>query len=248
MTHSVFFWRRTRRLQKAALPEGMRIYAVGDIHGRFDCLLKLEARIARQEADLPAARETMVVFLGDYVDRGPASRDVIEHLLSRRFADLPARFLLGNHEDAMLTFLREPTAAVDWLSFGGMATLASYGVRAPAGNMVAMQQGLGDVLPDTHRRFLEELELWIEAGDYLFVHAGIRPNIGLAGQRREDLLTIREPFLSTQARLPWRVVHGHTVFPEPRLEPYRISLDTGAYATGRLSCAVIEGESAQLLT
>ncbi|MES2987777.1 MAG: metallophosphoesterase family protein [Pseudomonadota bacterium] len=253
MAQSFFprFWNTGRAAKQHALPEGLRVYAVGDVHGRFDCLERLEARIARHEANAGAADETLVIFLGDYIDRGPASREVVKHLSRGQFAGLSTRYLLGNHEDAMLGFLDDPASHVEWLNYGGMATLASYGVRAPGGmesaNLAAMQQGLADAVPYAHLQFLRDLELWIELGDYLFVHAGIRPGLELKVQRRMDLLTIREPFLSTKAKLPWRVVHGHTVLPQAILGQYRISLDTGAYATGRLSCAVIQGDSAVLL-
>jgi serine/threonine protein phosphatase 1 len=253
MTQS--FFSRLRNLGRQAdlpeLPAGLRVYAVGDIHGRFDCLEQLERRIARHAAEAAPAEEALVIFLGDYVDRGPQSRQVIDRLAAGSFAGLRARYLMGNHEDAMLGFLQDAPAHADWLSFGGVATLASYGVRpsltASRDDIVAMQHALLEAVPRAHVRFLESLELWIELGGYLFVHAGIRPGLALGAQRRMDLLAIREPFLSTKAALPWRVVHGHTVLPEPILGPFRISLDTGAYATGRLSCAVIEGPAATLL-
>jgi serine/threonine protein phosphatase 1 len=252
MTQSFFprFWKSRPPSLAHALPAGLRVYAVGDVHGRYDCLQRIEDRIARHEATLPAA-DTLVIFLGDYIDRGPQSREVLERLTQGQFAGHATRFVLGNHEDAMLGFLDDPTAHVDWLNFGGVATLASYGVRAAAAPdraaLEAMREGLVEALPPTHLRLLRDLDLWIKLGDYLFVHAGIRPGLALEDQRRSDLLTIREPFLSTKASLSWRVVHGHTVLPQASIGPVRISLDTGAYATGRLSCAVIEHETAQLL-
>lgn len=253
MTQSFFsrFWHTKRALRQYALPDGLRVYAVGDIHGRFDCLAKLEDRIADYEASALPSRESMVIFLGDYVDRGPSSREVLQRLALGKFAGLPARYLLGNHEDAMLGFLETPDAYADWLSYGGMATLASYGVRPPArldaNGLSRIRCDLLHAVPPEHIGFLRTLELSMQLGDYLFVHAGVRPGLPLDQQRRTDLLTIREPFLSSKTPLPWRVVHGHTVLPEPIVEEFRISLDTGAYATGRLSCAVIVGNGALLL-
>lgn len=194
--------------------------------------------------------QAIVIFLGDYIDRGPDSRAVINVLLKGRFATLPARFLLGNHEDAMLQFLDDAKIGPAWLTHGGVATLASYGVK-PVGRegedrMEQLRKGLIEVLPTEHVTFLKSLELTIELGGFLFVHAGVRPGRPLVEQRREDLLTIREPFFAAK-NLPWRVVHGHTVFDRPIVGPDRVSLDTGAYASGKLACAVIEGDTVDIL-
>lgn len=191
-----------------------------------------------------------MIFLGDYIDRGPDSRGVVNVLIRRNFAGLAARFLLGNHEDAMLKFLNDASTGDPWFAYGGLATLASYGVRPLGGirsdRLTRLRDGLLAVLPPPHISFIHSLELSIEIGGFLFVHAGVRPGRELVAQRREDLLTIREPFLAS-SNLTWRVVHGHTIFNDAAIGPHRISLDTGAYATGRLSCAVIEGESVDLL-
>jgi diadenosine tetraphosphatase ApaH/serine/threonine PP2A family protein phosphatase len=247
-----FFFRRPAEVVEVhRLPEGERVYAVGDIHGHLDCLCAMEERI---EADLrdhqPVSRAT-VIFLGDYIDRGLASREVVEKLLARRFAGLPARYLLGNHEDAMLHFLASPRDGADWLSFGGTATLASYGVWAggapSASLMPSLARQLSERLPPSHLEFLQGLELSILMGGFLFVHAGVRPGLPLAKQSRRDLLTIRDPFLACTELLPWRVVHGHTIVERAVVAANKISLDTGAYATGLLSCAVIEGAAVRLL-
>lgn len=242
-----------KAMPAAALPEGWRVYAVGDVHGRLDCLLALETAIRAHAADAEPRPNELVVFLGDYVDRGPASYEVIEALRPRRFAGLPARHLLGNHEEAMLRFLDDPAIGPAWLSYGGLATLASYGVAAPAslplGERIEHYRGeLTERLPAAHRAFLQGLELSIELGGYLFVHAGVRPGLPLDQQDRLDLIEIREPFLSSRKPLPWRVVHGHTISQEPELLPHRVGIDTGAYASGRLTCAVIEGETVEFLT
>lgn len=244
--------KRTAPLDHAnSLPPGMRIYAIGDVHGRLDCLSRIEDSIARHEAMLGDGQDAHVIFLGDYIDRGPSSRGVIEALVPRTFAGLSARHLLGNHEDAMLHFLASPRDGSDWLHFGGTATLASYGVGTAASitpaQLPAVAKRLQERLPEAHIAFLRELELTILLGGFLFVHAGIRPGIALAKQTRRDLLNIRDPFLGADRPLPWRVVHGHTIVEAAEITPTRISLDTGAYATGRLSCAVIEGRNVAIL-
>lgn len=233
------------------LPPGERIYAIGDIHGRLDKLREMEAAIAAHHAAAAPLESATVILLGDYIDRGPESRGVIEHLLPGTFAGLPARCLLGNHEAALLQFLDDAAIGPAWLSFGGMATLASYGVALATGpaaeRMAAMQRDLTGRLPRDHLDFLRGLEHHVERGGYLFVHAGVRPGRALESQSLTDLLEIREPFLSYRKALPWRVVHGHTVTDAPELLPHRIGIDTGAYASGRLSCAVLEGTAVELL-
>jgi serine/threonine protein phosphatase 1 len=234
------------------LPPGERIYAIGDIHGRLDKLREMETAIAAHHAAAAPVESVTVILLGDYIDRGPESRGVIAHLLPGTFAGLPARCLLGNHEAALLEFLDSPAIGPAWLSFGGMATLASYGVAQPAqpvaDRMEWLRQDLAGKVPRAHLDFLRSLEHSIERGGFLFVHAGVRPGRSLDRQSITDLLEIREPFLGYRGALPWRVVHGHTVSEAPELLPHRIGIDTGAYASGRLTCAVIEGEGVELLT
>ncbi|MFC3714020.1 metallophosphoesterase [Sphingoaurantiacus capsulatus] len=244
------FWPSAGK-REYALPAGVRVYAIGDIHGRLDKLRDMETQIAAHLAAHGAAPETFVVLLGDYVDRGPESRSVIDHLLGGNFAGLPTRRLLGNHEAALLTFLDDPSIGPAWLAYGGMATLASYGVSLPSvpvdDRMEYLRQALIAQLPPAHLEFLQSLELTVQVGDYLFVHAGVRPGRTLEQQSRSDLLEIREPFLGHRRPLPWRVVHGHTVSDAAEVLPSRIGLDTGAYASGRLTAAVIEGASVEIL-
>ena len=247
------FWRRPGQPQRPhALPDGVRVYAIGDVHGRYDKLREMEDAIAAHLAAASPPVDCGVIFLGDYIDRGPDSRAVVEYLLSREFAGLATRCLIGNHEAAMLEFLEDPAIGPAWLTYGGLATLASYGVSMPAGpvedRMEYLRQGLLAKVPASHVAFLRDLELWAQIGDYLFVHAGVRPGRTLDRQSRTDLLEIREPFLSHRRALPWRVVHGHTVSEAPEIKPHRIGVDTGAYASGRLSCAVIEGSSVTIIT
>ena len=251
MPKRFFFRRPPKVIDEHRLPDGERVYAVGDVHGHLGCLDRIEAKIVADISDRPPIGCATVIFLGDYIDRGDDSRGVIERLTSRRFAGLPARFLIGNHEDAMLHFLASPRDSADWLSFGGAATLASYGIRVggspAAGHMSSLAEQLGKALPESHLQFLRDLELFILIGDFLFVHAGIRPNVALQRQTRRDMLTIREPFLSHHDVMPWRVVHGHTIVDVPTIARNKISLDTGAYATGSLTCAAIEGNEVRIL-
>lgn len=242
------------RHRPARLPDGLRVYAVGDVHGRRDLLAGMERRIAADLTRYPPPDETNVVFLGDYVDRGPGSRAVVEQLSAGSFAGLPTRCLLGNHEHAMLRFLDDPLNAPGWLDFGGRATLRSYGVDATeAGEaespeqLVALATQANAAMPPAHLAFLHGLTLSIELGGFLFVHAGIRPGVPLARQQRRDLLFIREPFLSTRRRLSHRVVHGHTISDLVEVLPHRVGVDTGAYRTGQLGAVVIEGEQVAIL-
>lgn len=243
-------WKK-REEPNYSFPQGTRIYAIGDVHGCLDLLKRLEERIMLSARD---CRLNMgVVFLGDYIDRGPDVAGVIEHLAHGNFAGLPTRFLLGNHEDILLAALDEPPLIREWLRWGGLATLASYRValpqvRDPAQRDQLIVEAMRAALPAHHRDFLEGLEVSIQLGDYLFVHAGIRPGRPLARQSRSDMISIREPFLSSAKLLPCRVVHGHSVAFDVQSTPFRIGIDTGAYATGRLSSVLIETDRSEILT
>lgn len=234
-----------------SLPEGIRIYAIGDVHGCLGLLKRLEERIEHDARD--CGLNAGIIFLGDYIDRGPDSKGVIEHLSGGSFAGLSAGFLMGNHEDILLEALAQPMLVREWLRWGGLATLASYGVSLPsvgdpAERDEAIAAAMSEALPPHHRSFLERLELQYRVGDYLFVHAGIRPGRPLPKQSRHDMLTIREPFLSSGKVLPARVVHGHSVAFEAQIAPCRIGIDTGAYATGRLSAVMLEGDRHEILS
>lgn len=229
----------------ARVPAGEAVYAVGDVHGRLDLLTALLGRIAADAALRPAGRRRLV-FLGDYIDRGPGSRGVVERLVQGPPPGFEAICLRGNHEQAMLDFLEAPEQAEAWLDFGGEATLRSYGVRPAAPRQ--MRDALAAVLPAAHLRFLETLDFVHEAGGYLFVHAGIRPGRALEIQHPHDLLWIREAFLESGADHGCVVVHGHSIVPVPEVRSNRIGIDTGAFATGRLTCLVLEGAERRFLT
>lgn len=235
-----------------AVPPGTRVYAIGDVHGRLDLLMRLEAMM---EADLARSRpaRTVAVYLGDYVDRGVASRGVLDHLLDHPPPVDEVVHLLGNHEETMCRFLVDPWIGENWLRFGGLETLKSYGV-APDPDLPAeerlrrMQEGFSLAVPERHWAFLEGLPLRHEEGGYFFVHAGVRPRVPLDRQRRFDLLWIRDEFLDSEVDHGRVVVHGHSISSEPEILPNRIGIDTGAFMSGRLTALVLEGEERRFLS
>ena len=226
---------------------GTRVYAVGDIHGRFDLLERLFMQIAEDIHQTPGNVLHQIVFLGDYVDRGPDSRGVIEFLLRNQIPGVETIYLLGNHEITMMHFLEQPEHAAEWLDFGGGATLASYGVtfdpNAPRGpkRLRELAHALASALPAEHHRFLSTLKLAHENGDYFFVHAGIHPSRSIRRQNPRDFVWIRERFTESDSQHEKIVVHGHTMAPEPVVRTNRIGIDTGAYQTGRLTALALEG-------
>ena len=240
------------RVESYRVEPGVRVYAIGDIHGRDDLLERMHAMI---EADrmVPPSADAVVVYLGDYVDRGPCSCEVIDRLIRKPVKGCRAIHLRGNHEDMMLRFLDDAANDV-WLANGGLATLLSYGV-AEAEQWISFlgrdrqrfRDGLARLLPETHRRFLVGLTDSFVSGDYLFVHAGIRPGRPLDKQDPRDLMWIRGPFLACEEDFGKRVVHGHTITPEPEVLPNRIGIDTGAFFTGRLTCLVLEEDRMRFL-
>lgn len=239
---------RRRAAAPAQVPAGLRIYAVGDVHGRADLLRRLLAQIAADAAGFKG--RCQLIFLGDYVDRGVDSRAVIDLLTGGLPTGFEANFLKGNHEAALLAFLKDSAIGPDWFSFGGGATLLSYGVApdlVQRGAFELARQQLLERLPAAHLSFLNSLHLSVAFGDYVFVHAGIRPGVPLADQQEQDLLWIRDAFLGSNAAHGVLVVHGHTVTAEPELRPNRIGIDTGAYATGRLTALVLEGKERRFL-
>lgn len=235
-----------------AMESGVRLYAIGDIHGELVLLDRLLSMIAADGTRHPE-RRIVLVFLGDYVDRGPNSQGVLDRLITGPLPGAESHFLAGNHESAMLDFIADPVANARWLDFGGAEALTSYGVRASVGvrdrgRLKDLRDQLVDRLPDPHRHFLAGLENYVVYGDYAFVHAGVRPGRGLVRQRRDDLLWLREPFLSSPARHEKVIVHGHTIVDAPEIRPNRIAVDTGAYATGVLTAAVLDGTGQTFLS
>ncbi|MGD0721544.1 MAG: metallophosphoesterase family protein [Roseiarcus sp.] len=227
-----------------ASPGGLTLYAIGDIHGRLDCLTKAQALIDRDIARRGDRDKSIEIYLGDYVDRGPDSKGVIDTLLARA-AIVRTVFLRGNHEAIMESFLRGKASFEEWRSVGGLETILSYGVEARALLARAGTIRPGDLLeklPAAHRRFLSALENLRVFGGYCFVHAGIRPGIPLARQSIEDLTWIRGDFLNFAGDFGVIVVHGHTPGAEIDFLPNRVNVDTGAYATNRLSVVRIDAD------
>lgn len=228
----------------ATIPEGQVVYAIGDIHGRSDLLTQLLASIANDAAAAGRAAKTLV-FLGDYVDRGPDSRGVIERLTTNLPLGFATHFLKGNHEQFLLDFLDDPLWLDGWLRNGGEQTLRSYGVdvdglqdrRTPA---TAWREAFLEALPEAHLQFLGGLELKCVVGDYVFVHAGLRPGVPLNQQVAEDLLWIRHEFLDCQEPFEKIVVHGHTPERVPVVRPNRIGIDTGAVFSDCLTALRLE--------
>jgi serine/threonine protein phosphatase 1 len=230
----------TMSLAPAVLPAGQRVYAVGDVHGCVDRLITLHGQIAEDLAARPVAEPT-VIHLGDYIDRGEHSAAVIDRLL-RPWSSNPAPRvvnLTGNHEDMMLAALdvADGERVLHWLSNGGADTLASWGVPRRAGPREWPRD-----IPSAHVAFLRGLALQHLQGGYIFVHAGLRPGVELERQTREDMLWIREPFLSWKGELPGVVVHGHTPERAAVVRKNRIGVDTGAVMGGVLTCVVLEGD------
>jgi serine/threonine protein phosphatase 1 len=237
------------RGRRPSLPAGLRIYAVGDIHGCLDLLNKLLARINTDIALRPTVRP-VYVFLGDYIDRGSSSRQTIDRLIEHG-ARNESIFLKGNHELIALKCLTDQALFDQWLRLGGLETLVSYGVPretlANGQQIVEVQSAFHSALPQAHFRFFRDLQNSFVCGDFFFVHAGVKPGVELSRQKESDLLWIREEFLSSNDDFGKIIVHGHTPASEIEVQPNRINIDTGAFATGRLTCLVIEGESLSMI-
>ncbi|WP_291548121.1 metallophosphoesterase family protein [Bosea sp. (in: a-proteobacteria)] len=230
------------RLLQPRIPEGERIYAIGDIHGRADLLRQKFAAIDADIAARPAQRPT-TILLGDYVDRGPQSRDVLELILQRRQTSRVVA-LAGNHEAILLGFLSDPKTYADWKRLGGAETLMSYGILPPSGDdpsrFPALAEAFRRAMPDAHLDFLKTLPLTQICGDFLFVHAGVRPGVPLDRQVSDDILWIRDEFLTHGDDFGAMIVHGHSRVVQPEIHANRINIDTGAYITSCLTCLVID--------
>ncbi len=232
----------------AALPAGQRVYAFGDIHGRLDLFNALLETVEADDADRSAA-DTTIILLGDLVDRGPDSAGMIaaaRQLAARR----KVRFIAGNHEEMFLDSFDRIETLRHFLRFGGRETVLSYPVPLDIYRELTLEETqmlMQQVVPAEDLNFIRNFEDQVVLGDYLFVHAGIRPDVPLPGQDLRDLRWIREPFLSWAGDLGWCVVHGHTITDEPDVRSNRIGIDTGAYLTGRLTALGLEGTARWLI-
>jgi serine/threonine protein phosphatase 1 len=243
--------RSKRETMQPTVPEGQRLYAIGDIHGRLDLLDNLIEQIGHDNAQRGPA-ETTRIFLGDLVDRGPDSKGVIERLMEVRRSDPHAVFLKGNHEEIFINAVRGDRRSAALLNrVGGRETVLSYGMsgaeydNADLGELTKL---MAVYVPAAHVHFLDAFEDWHVRGDYLFVHAGIRPGVSLDEQKASDLRWIRREFLDWRESHGRIVVHGHSITTEIDEQPNRIGIDTGAFATGRLTALGIEGADRWYLT
>lgn len=235
--------------RRPSLPTGLRIYAVGDIHGRLDLLNKLLARIDTDIAQRPTDKP-LFVFLGDYIDRGSWSRETIDRLIEHG-EHRESVFLKGNHELLAIRCLSDPSLFDHWMRLGGLYTLKSYGAApdtlAHGRQIVELQAAFHHALPQAHFHFFRDLRSSFICGDFFFAHAGVKPNVDLARQQEKDLLWIRNEFLSSNDDFGKIIVHGHTPASEIEVRPNRINIDTGAFATGLLTCLVIEEKSLSVI-
>jgi serine/threonine protein phosphatase 1 len=230
----------------AQIPDNICLYAVGDVHGHKNKLRQLIGMIEQDAAASPEA-EKILVFLGDYVDRGPDSKGVVDYLLLSLPAGFTTVFLRGNHEEVAMQILDGETSLIEsWMQFGGSACLASYGVNPFRPHILetpeALRQEFAQQVPASHREFFENTVFSFTCGDYFFAHAGVKPDVPLEKQRHEDLMWIRHEFLVSKQDHGKIIVHGHTIEPEPDIQSNRIGIDTGAYATGRLTCLKLVGD------
>jgi serine/threonine protein phosphatase 1 len=231
------------------LPEGTRVYAIGDVHGHSALLAGAFAKIDADLRESPT-EQSILVMVGDYIDRGPDSRGTIDLLLARSQIQ-ESVFLKGNHESFVFDFAKDPSIMRHWQKFGALDTMRSYGL-SPSAEMTARElQDLADAwienLPEAHASFFSKLALSFTCGDYFFAHAGVKPGVSLKNQVERDLIWIRDEFLQSDRWFGKLVVHGHTPVAAPDFRPNRINIDTGAYATGRLTCLRLQGADSTIL-
>lgn len=237
-------FRAKQEAPRPSLPKGERAYVVGDVHGRLDLFEELIHAIEHDDLESPPPVRTTVVLLGDLVDRGPQSAQVVARAREWK-TQRPLRILAGNHEEMFLEAFEDTAILRHFLKHGGRETLFSYGLTRLQFNEATVdeiQTLMHQLVPQRDRDFMETFEDYIALGDYLFVHAGIRPEVALEEQRRHDMLWIREPFLRYAEAHSHVVVHGHTIFEEIDERPNRIGIDTGAFRSGKLTALVLEGD------
>lgn len=230
--------------------DGQRIYAIGDVHGCFDEMIEL-LQVIEQDSQSRAPAKTFIIFLGDLIDRGPKSRQVLDYLVETPPEFARVEFLKGNHEEmALRAILGDPILIPEWLKYGGLEFALSYGLEAErleALSPVEIQSLLRDAVPQKHLDFLSSCVDWLRSGDYMFVHAGVRPGVPLDQQAGRDIRWIRTGFLEHNESFGATIVHGHTISPSVEFKHNRIGLDTGAYKTGKLSAVRLEGDESVVI-
>lgn len=230
---------------KPRIPEGRRVYAIGDIHGRDDLFAQLLDRIANDSNSRDAA-EVSIILLGDLVDRGPSSRQVVERAIALARQGPDVRCLMGNHEEVFLKALGGDVKLMRYfVRIGGAPTIHSYGLTGEAYDQLTfdeLAEAFPRLVPREHVEFLAACEDMITIGDYVFVHAGIKPGLPMDKQRGADLRWIRDEFLGDERDHGAMIVHGHTIFADVQERPNRIGIDTGAYNSGVLTALCLEGE------
>jgi len=227
-----------------SVPDDVRVYAIGDIHGRLDLFERMLALIDADHAARPAKRQ-VVILLGDLIDRGPESAQVVARAMALHASAIETHMLAGNHEEMFLLALTGDSEAVRLFArVGGRETMLSYGMsdaeydRVDFEELAAMMRAL---VPQSHMEFIGGMADVVEMGDYAFVHAGIKPGVPLAEQRPSHLRWIRGEFLNHRGAHPRFIVHGHTITETVDEQPNRIGIDTGAYASGRLTALALDG-------
>jgi serine/threonine protein phosphatase 1 len=233
------------------VPAHTRVYCIGDIHGRDDLLAVMHRAVIEDAMDF--AGRKAVIYLGDYIDRGLYSKQVVERLIHNPLPAFESIYLRGNHEQLLQLFLQHPETGAEWMGFGGQATVYSYGVKMQGiplkkTQLLEVHRQLNALMPETHKHFYARLRTMHSEGDYFFVHAGIRPGVALTRQREDDLLWIRDEFINSRQSHEKIVVHGHTVTADPEIRSNRIGIDTGAYCSGKLTCLVLEGTERRFIT
>lgn len=240
-----------RPIDAPSISPGSRVYAIGDIHGSLAPLRSVQERILAHAEAHPIARKTLV-YLGDYVDRGTDSRAVLELLTAAPLSGFDHVFLKGNHEHELLRFLGEGDNP-SWLKYGGKETIYSYGAKPPdpptdRDALLKARVELASKISPDHLRFLTALKPYYIDGDYLFVHAGVKPGVPVKEQSEADLLGIRDEFLNSSLAFEKMIVHGHSASYQVEFRENRIGIDTGAFAGGHLTCLVLERTDHEILS
>lgn len=238
--------------EKARLPDGHHVYAIGNVHGRLDLLRRL-LHIIEDDIAKASGEEYSIIFLGDYIDRGPDSCGVVEYLTSLSVNGATCRFLMGNHESFMINLMTYGSTAIDvWFQNGGRETLASYGINISQRDSEldgsSIGKALKEAVPEHHKQFLESLHYSWQIGDIFFAHAGVNPNRAIQDQLIKDLIWIREEFLLSEKDHGPLIVHGHTPRPEPEVMRNRINVDTGAWQSGCLTSVALENGRCRFLS